>query len=388
MLLALGITLWTTAALAPARRGSPSVDEASEMDRVVKDACGREVVLLGEDAGHGGGRTIELKTLIVLRLIRECGFGAVLFESQFYDFLDFEHRLAAGAATRQELADAIGALWSRTAQAQPLIDEIYAAAVAGKVRVGGIDPQVGGVTGRYSQEKLSAELASTLEGERRESCAAELGRHHVWGYDDKQPFDEATKGRLRKCVADIRAGLSKRGAGVPAELTAKIASYARYASQVLDGETGARDLGMFENLEWYRGRWPRRTRTVVWCATVHASKAVWPGASFRPLGAFVRDRLGGRAHAVGFTALAGTLGRPGGRGPASSLETAGPDSIEGTVMANAATGLRYVDVRELRALGAISARALNYARPRTLDWAELLDGLVVLRKEAAAETAR
>jgi erythromycin esterase-like protein len=52
------------------------------LDRVVRDVCDKEVVLLGEDATHGGGKTLEIKVELITRLIDRCDFSAVAFESQ------------------------------------------------------------------------------------------------------------------------------------------------------------------------------------------------------------------------------------------------------------------------------------------------------------------
>lgn len=74
--------------------------DGAELDRLVDDVCGREVVLLGEDNHHGSGRTFELKSILVKRLVQEYGFNQVLFEGQFYEFIDFERTVAAGSSGR------------------------------------------------------------------------------------------------------------------------------------------------------------------------------------------------------------------------------------------------------------------------------------------------
>ena len=86
------------------------------------------MVLLGEDSSHGSGATLEAKVAIVERLIEECHFSAVFFESQAYDFLDLELALAARTATPEQLADAIGGLWSTTREIDPLVSFLYQAA--------------------------------------------------------------------------------------------------------------------------------------------------------------------------------------------------------------------------------------------------------------------
>lgn len=108
---AVGIVLFTAAAsAAPKLDGAGTEAGSLQLDRLVKDVCGKQVVLLGEDANHGAGRTLELKVELVERLIQECGFSGVFFESQVYDFVDLQRAIDSKNATPEQLADAIGGL--------------------------------------------------------------------------------------------------------------------------------------------------------------------------------------------------------------------------------------------------------------------------------------
>lgn len=354
------------------------------LDPLIRDMCDREVVLLGEDANHGAGRTIEVKTLIISRLVDECAFGAVVFESQFYDFLEHERLLPAGKATRQDLADAIGALWSRSREMQPLIDLVHARLASGNLRVAGMDPQVGGVTGYFSQQRLGRELAGPLEEPRRTACEAELSRHHSWKYDAVNAFDDAAKGRLRACGAEIEERAARSVA--PVSVDAAIArSYSRYLAMALDDDPDARDLGMFENLMWHRARWPKGVKLIVWTATSHASSATTAALPGRPLGARVREALGDRSASIGFTALSGTFRTPGSRGKVMALPAAESGSLEARVGPTDNAPIGYLGKTQLREAGVVPGRALNYAKPQAVDWSTVLDGLVVLREERAVE---
>ena len=57
-------------------------------------------------------------------------------------------------------------------------------------------------------------------------------------------------------------------------------------------------------------------------------------------------------------------------------------------MEGVARDLRYVTRDELKAIGRVPGRALGYAKPQTLDWSEIFDGVIVLREEAATERLR
>lgn len=362
--------------------------ESAEIDRLVRDVCRKEIVLLGEDASHGGGRTFEVKTEIVKRLVSRCGFDAVLFESQLYDLLDVEHAVADKTATSTQLAGAIGALWARAEESKPLFDFLYREAMAGRIRIAGIDPQVGGVMGEYSKRRLGSALVVPLTDVRREACRREIDTHNGWRYDDAHPFDDAAKQRLRGCIDNVRAALAVEGAGVApnnaSETAAMAAAYSRYLDMALGGDGNQRDLGMYENIQWHRGRWPKGTKLIVWCATVHAAKALHGLATdMTPMGRHLHVAYGKRAAVIGFTALSGRFGNPGAAGEPNVLQPAEASGLEVVVLAGSDARLRYVDHKRLRRLGTIVSRPINYRKQHAAPWAKVLDGMIVLREERA-----
>lgn len=374
-----------------ARGASPVVpdpfgDASTELDRAVQALCSKQVVLLGEDSNHAGATTIAVKARLVKRLIRECGFRGVVFESQFYDMLDFEQSVAAGTASQKQLADGIGALWSRYAAFAPLEHWLFAEAKAGRLLVAGMDPQVGGATSHYTEQQLPELMSSALSGDRRKQCKAFIGRHDRWEYDDAQPFDAGALKHLRICLRDIRERLDATDVRPATMLSAMVNSYANYLEFAQGDAHGLRDRAMYKNLEWIRMHWPAGTRVVVWCATVHAAKMLGGvTADARPLGSYVAEALGDRAAAIGFSALRGSYGHTGGHGTPRPLAVAPPGSLEAKAFTAAGLrSLRFVDRAQLRALGRVSARAIEYDRPETQHWSRVLDGIIVLREETAA----
>lgn len=353
--------------------------EAAELDPVVQALCHKDVVLLGEDLHHASARTLSVKVQLVERLVRQCGFRGVVFESQFYDLLDFENAIAAGTASRQQLADAIGAVWSRYPRFIPLVAWLYDEAKSGRVRIGGMDPQVGGITERFSFQKLPAVLSSVLVGERRTDCESAIRRQNNEEYDNAHPFGTAALRRLQGCLRDIRKRLRAMGQHAPPELGAMADSYMAYLG-FADGDPGGkRDRAMYENFTWLRTHWPKATRIVVWCATVHAAKWL---PNFRPFGSYVHAAFGSHAAAIGFSALDGSYGNVGGHGPPHRIADAAPGSMEARAFTGpGAPDLRFVGWIRLQAMGKVPARAINYAEPSTLDWSRVLDGVVVLREE-------
>lgn len=363
--------------------------ESAEIDRLVRDVCRKDVVMLGEDANHGGARTFEIKIEIMKRLVSRCGFGGVLFESQLYDLLDVEHAVRDRTATPQQLAGAIGALWSRADTSKPLIDYLYQETTAGQLRIGGIDPQVGGVMGTYSKTRLGNVLAAPLDDARRAVCTLALDTHNGWRYDEAHPFDAAARLQLRACSDDIRTVIASRGVAPDSEIAAMAGAYARYLDMALGGDGNLRDLGMYENLLWHRARWPKGTRLIVWCATVHAAKRLdGLAVDMTPMGAHVHAAFGARAAVIGFTALSGTFGNPGAAGEPNALGASLPHSLEAVAFGESGGGdLRYLDRKRLKRLGTIAARPINYRKLHAAPWADVLDGLVVIREERAISPA-
>lgn len=358
--------------------------DGAELDRLVRDVCRRDVVLLGEDNHHGSGRTFELKNVLVKRLVQECGFDQVLFEGQFYEFIDFERAVAAGSATPARLADAIGGLWSTAAESQPLVAQLFEAVVAGRVRIGGIDPQVGSATGHYAIDELGGVLAGLLPAGRRATCKAAFDLHHRWGYDEAHPFDEAAKRELRDCAVAAASAQAETGTTSDAA-AAMVKAYQRYVEMVLDEDRNARDLGMYELLAWYRTRQPRKTKTVVWCATVHAAKKLGDGRI--PLGRLLHEAVGERMAAIGFTAVAGSFGRPP-QVAVARLSTPAGDMLESKMPPAPPASIHYLDRASLAGLGVLPARVLDYTKPQAADWSEIVDGLVVLAEERPTKEIR
>lgn len=370
-----------TAATAMAADLSSGSVQPAALDRLVDDVCDKQVVLLGEDNHHGSGRTLEIKVEIAKRLIEKCGFSEVLFESQVYDFLDLERSLAAGQATPELVADAIGGLWSNSKEGEILASFLFQQAAAGRIRLGGLDPQVGGAMQRFTQRQLPVRLASRLKGGRGLECESELSRLTNWRFDVTVAYDDAFRRGLRACLGDIQASIAMRD---PGDGDSIVTFMATNVSRYLDMSSGnpfeVRDQAMFDNFLWYRERSPKDAKTIIWCATVHAVKASVPGSkSLQPLGSHIHRLLGNRAAAIGFSALEGSYG---GRGrPPTVLAPAAPGSLEARAFAGSEAELRYLDRDELAASGVVPARAVNYEKPTPANWGDVLDGLLVLRRE-------
>lgn len=356
---------------------------SAELDRLVRDVCRRDIVVLGEDANHGGGRTLEIKVELVKRLVERCGFGGIVFESSMYAALDLERSLSRGDATEADIVDATGQLWFGAQEAQPLPPFLLQAARDGRLRIGGMDIQPVARPGRYTGSRLATEFAAVLDPSRQTTCAAEIQRHNRHAYDDAHPFDDAAQARLRACVDAVREAAGASGGDTALARMAE--AYGRYLDMAMSGDGDVRERAMFDLLMWHRARWPPGTKLLVWCATVHGAKALHNVApAMRPMGADLHARFGKRAAVIGFTALSGAFGQ-GGAHPPLRLREAPPLALEVRALearASEAPGeLRYLDAKRLARLGIASARPINYRSVHAADWSKVLDGLLVLREE-------
>lgn len=378
--LLLGSSLALCACMASAIEAPKAPGRVHALDAVVNDVCQKQVVLLGEDANHGSGATLALKVELLKRLVTECHYSAVLFEGQVYDFIDLQHAIDAKTATPEQVNSTIGGLWSKARETVPLVDFLYANAMAGRITLGGLDPQIGGATQLYTQHQLPTVLAGYLRDAREKDCEAEFSRLTTWQYDDTTQYDATTRTRLRSCITDIQSGIAQRkSSDATREAGFMAINLLRYLDMSDGNDFNVRDRAMFDNLAWYVSRMPKNAKVIVWCATVHAVKVEMPSSTDVSMGTFVHAKFKDQSAAIGFTALSGSIGRPG-KTPAA-LEVAPQESLESRVFADAGSDIRYLNQKQLAGFASVTARPLNYRKFQTAAWAELLDGLVVLREE-------
>ena len=175
---------------------------------VVAAVCDAKVVFLGEEPSHGGGQAIRVKSEIARGLIRKCGFTHMAFESQIYDFVDLQERYDRGIATREALYDAIGGLWSTTAEIDSLVEFLHERARDKQLAVSGFDANVNGATALYSRTELPMRLSRSLPASRQELCSATIGRLTGWKFDAANPKDAAFDERILGCARDVEASSS------------------------------------------------------------------------------------------------------------------------------------------------------------------------------------
>jgi len=382
MVLAPFLAALMAAAPAPAAGGDGALDAA------VRDMCHRDVAMLGE-ADHGDGRTVEFKVALVQALVRRCRFNAVFFEGSHYDFLEFSRLVRTGAPASPDMVSAaIGGLWKFDREMQPLIPFLFAEARAGRIALGGIDDQVGGMGAFFANDGLPRSLSAHLPGAERRAECGDLIRRRIYS-DFGGRYGAAEKARIQACLADI-GGALMRGAGrdrrTREEALQMVASVDRQIAR--DQEDFAtypreRDRSMYLNFRWLADRLPRRSKIIVWAATAHVAKDAGATGQFaggRNFGAYVHEAYGRRAFALGFSALAGThyWSR---QEPARAFAAAAPGSLEAEALDGVRGDTAYLGPGGLAALGPVSGGALRFHEPLLLRWSEVLDGVVVFRSE-------
>jgi erythromycin esterase-like protein len=371
------------------------VRSTSITDQVVHDLCGKRVALLGEPPMHGFGKTLEFKVAVAQRLVDECRFNAFVIESGAYDFLNIQKHLKAGkTVTEATVAAAIGGLWANR-EVESLVPFLLEKARSGTLVLGGLDDQIG--RGTYAQQQMPSDLVEYLQGDDKVRCLAILQKHTLWQYTSDAPYGPRDKALILGCLGEIEARLSpsrKSAAALAQEEPdlAMIENLKRYfvrdfkedAPPGGDARTQGfndRDLSMYTNFQWFMSRLKAHSKVIVWTATNHAAKNLSgvPGQEkYVPLGTHIRREFKSDAFVLGFTAYSGNYAMA--RQTARPLVDAPANSIEGRAFDKPGSDTRYFNPSEIRKLGSMPGRPLG-ADFKTANWGEVLDGLVVFRKE-------
>ena len=348
--------------------------ELTQLDSLVDSMCGKSIVLLGEEGHHAAGRSIEIKTAMLERLVDRCGFSALFFESDIYEFLDLERASERGKATRAQLADAIGGLWSPTAESDPLTDYLLARLNKGKLRIGGIDAQLGGATQLYTQRGLAADLARPLSEPQRKACETAIERLAQWKYERDGEY-QSERPILAACARASEAAFAKRR-GADNERLRRMAVNLRYFVDFPDGDVfNARDHALYENLVWQLHRLRAGTKVIVWCASVHAAHKS-SSDNHHPMGEFLHHDFGSRLAVVAVDALEGSYGR---QSP-ESIKSA-QDSLEATLFAQETGDIRIATGASLNAVADRPAHFMNFGKSVTAHWSDFVEAIVIVRTE-------
>lgn len=395
------------------RSVEPGDEDFSDLARLRSILANKRVVILGE-AGHGDGAAFLAKARLIRFLHRELGFDVLAFESGFYDCAKAWERIEAGDDPAAAFRQSVFAIWTRSAQVQPLIAYFASAARSQRpLELAGIDPQF---TGEMSHRFLLGDLvkvaeAAGLPGDEFSARVSEPLANLVEGrYEDGEIPPAAARAELLKTLDELAQRL--RGTGgdilergfwlrfVEGTRQLAVSSWATDWKRPLleDPENFAvRDRVMGEHLAWLaRHRFAGR-KIVVWAASFHAAREVdeidVPSPvhkrlyrTFRPMGAVARDELGKELYTVAVLAYQGSFGtafqKP------TELQQPSAGSLEDLFHR---TGLSYAFL-DLSGTGRqpgwlrepLIARPMGYMEMKSR-WGRVFDGVLFFDRMAASE---
>ena len=375
----------TAAVAAPAIE---SAGWAPALRAAERDLCGHQVALLGENGFHGDGKTLSFKAALVRRLVAHCGFKAVFFESSHYDFLAVQRAVRRGEPVTEEMiSSAIGGIWNQDRELGPLVPFLAREAKARRLILGGLDDQLGSAGAFYSLDAMPGELAAFLPAPRREPCRAAFRQRLRYDYSEASPHDEASLGRLRTCLDEMRTALASPAADrvTRDEYREMLVSAGRAIERDFfepKAMIAGRDRSMYLNFRWLAERLPRGSKVIVWAANAHVARDAALAADFTAganLGAFLHREYGRRAFMLGFSAAGGAFGRS--KASVTPIPAAAADSVEGMLAATTRAEAVYAGPERLAALGERPGSLFDHRRPAVARWAGLFDGIVSFRTE-------
>lgn len=391
---------WLQANAAPIRSISPSDTDFHDLEPLRAAIGDARVVVLGEQS-HGDGSTFLAKARLVAFLHQELGFEVLAFESGLYDCARAWDQIQGGAPARAAFAEGVLAIWSESAQVQPLVSYLAEQAAGPRpLELAGIDhlassPRTrdvlaadleqfllaigSGWPARPDWPGLAATLTDLVDARRREFA----------------PITPDQLAALLAQIEELRAEIDERAP--PAQARA-----AALWRQVLRGvavraemawaerDRSRRDRQMADNLRWMAETYYPERKIIVWAATLHALRdgpginyLDMPGAlrGWTSMGAFVHAALGEQVYTIGFAAHSGRAGAVG-QEP-TVIAPPQPGALEAHMVA-AGLDLAFVDLRRLDSGGAwlrepqVSSSLLGYS-PARARWPEQIDGLIFMR---------
>ena len=345
------------------------------IEKARSDMCNKKIVVLGEDNSHGSKITTELKSKIMMELIEQCGFTEIFFESSIYDFVNLRKLYDKKKIGSEYLADSIGGIWSLSKSFQPLIEFLHKKSTDGKVKIYGMDFQIGGATEFYSQTGLVDDLIKFHpKNKNREICERNMRTLTQWKFNKNQKFDHNFRVGLMPCIDSIVDG-AKTKADEDALIMAE--SFKNYlVSHGKEDQRRFRSTHMFENFSRFHNK---KKKAIIWTASTHGVRK-WVGKrgetkGIHNLGGGLSSKFKDDLYVLSFAAKSGSFGKK----PFFENQIATEKgSIEDLYSKSAPT---YLSKDKIKNLGEITSNLVSFKKPLKRTWHEYIDGLIIIAKE-------
>lgn len=360
--------------------GSTKQENTGSLNELIQESCNKQIVILGEEANHGSSKVISLKLDIVKRLVDECGFSAVFFESSVYEFSDFNSLTDNKIATKAHLANSIGGNWSFAQESDALINFLFEKTQAGDIHLAGLDLQAAGLTSVFTQTKLAENLTKHLLNDQQKKCQEELNRHFNWLYNKNHPFNDKSQLDLYSCTQNIIKSLTNLKSSEEKEVLTLLASnFLNYLSMMKGDSFNIRDKQMYDNFLWYKAKLSQGAKVIIWTATIHSLKnATIISKKTKPLGYYIHQHFGDKAFAVGISAQSGTYYSRMQQKPVK-IKQEPIDSLEQS--AKITKDYVYFNAKKLKLSSKISSHVIDYNKSYLAQWDEILDAIIVIKDE-------
>jgi erythromycin esterase-like protein len=360
----------------------PTAADVAALNAATADACDRHVVVLGEVGTHGDGHAIAFKAALVHRLIAQCGFKAVLWESSFYEFDHLDRTIAAGTpVSRAQVAAAIGGLWNTDASVQPLIDELTDRANRHDIRLGGFDDiwDMAGVA--YTTDVLPNILAARLAPPEAKTCADAFHTRIYNSFSPDMPGAAAAHQGVVDCLAHIRNTIPATDSR-DIDLLDSLQRYIGSETLPQTAQQANSERSMYLNLRRLIDRLPSDAKVVVWTATTHGAfdTVGKDGAETKRMGGYIHKAFGDRALVIAISAAGGHYGLAGSP-RVEPIPIPATGSVEALALKDMTASAVYVAPARLKSFGTVPAGLLSHSMPTTRDWSTAVDAAVILRDE-------
>ncbi len=344
-------------------------------DKLVKFACNKEILIVGESA-HSDGGTLAFKSKILPKLVNECGYKAIIFEASYLDFEKINQITKPNENYDRSLfLSAWGGNWNQYSEVSTFADFIGSQS-PNKLKIFGMDFQIGSRDAFYSMGAMSDELGDVIIGSDGEKCKSLLNPENRTWVDDmplKAPIDD--------CLAKVIYGLGQR-TDSGAVFLRKIANAYRKGNQYIglsrDALNDLRDYNMANQIIEIKNSLPKGTKIIIWTANAHAALGgLYKG---RSLAQVLKAKLGKSVFSIGITAASGSLAWHADN--ADEKINPKPGSLESYYKPGGEFSI--LNKSELQSLGKIDGQVLLGHEHQTKDWSKLFDSIVILKTEFPA----